>query len=81
MRSQPANYWEIIVDDLTKAGWSWRLRCSAGFQRADNRRDDGKRFIVRADERLTAFLELRSAIRAWGESFLRASRNFDAAAE
>jgi hypothetical protein len=23
MRSQAANYWEIIVDDLSKAGWSW----------------------------------------------------------
>jgi hypothetical protein len=25
--------------------------------------DDGKRFVVRADEKLTAFLELESAIR------------------
>jgi len=30
-------------------------------------RDDGKRFIVRADEKLSAFLELESAIRAGGE--------------
>jgi hypothetical protein len=30
---------------------------------ADAHRDDGKRFIVRADEKLTAFLELESAIR------------------
>jgi hypothetical protein len=29
---------------------------------ADTHRDDGKRFIVRADEKLTAFLELESAI-------------------
>jgi len=28
---------------------------------------DGKRFVVRADELLTAFLELESAIRACGE--------------
>jgi len=27
----------------------------------------GKRFVVRADEKLTAFLELESAIRARGE--------------
>ena len=27
---------------------------------ADAHRDDGKRFIVRADEKLTAFLELES---------------------
>ena len=27
-------------------------------------RDNGRRFVVRADEKLTAFLELESAIRA-----------------
>ncbi len=31
---------------------------------ADAHRGDGKRFVVRADEKLTAFLELESAIRA-----------------
>ena len=31
---------------------------------ADAHRDDGKRFVVRADEKLTAFIELESAIRA-----------------
>jgi hypothetical protein len=30
---------------------------------ADAHRDDGKRFVVRADEKLTAFMELESAIR------------------
>jgi hypothetical protein len=30
---------------------------------ADTHRDDGKRFVVRADEKLTAFLELEWAIR------------------
>ena len=34
---------------------------------ADAHRDDGKRFVVRAEEKLTAFLELESAIRACGE--------------
>jgi len=29
---------------------------------ADAHRDNGKRFIVRADEKLTAFLELEAAI-------------------
>ena len=28
---------------------------------ADAHRDDGKRFVVRADEKLTAFLELEAA--------------------
>jgi hypothetical protein len=30
---------------------------------ADAHRDDGSRYIVRADEKLTAFMELESAIR------------------
>ncbi len=30
---------------------------------ADAHRDDGQRFVVRADEKLTAFLELESATR------------------
>jgi hypothetical protein len=29
---------------------------------ADAHRDDGKRFVVRADEKLSAFLELQAAI-------------------
>ena len=29
----------------------------------DAHRDDGKRFVVRADEKLTAFMELESATR------------------
>ena len=33
----------------------------------DARRDNGKRFVVHADEKLTAFLELESVIRAYGE--------------
>jgi len=35
---------------------------------ADAHRDDEKRFVVRADEKLTAFSELESAIRAGEES-------------
>ena len=34
---------------------------------ADAHHNDGKRFVVRADEKLTAFVELTSAIRARGE--------------
>ena len=37
------------------------------FWIADAHRDDGKRFIVRADEKLTAFVELESAIRTCGK--------------
>ena len=60
-------YWEIIADSLSKAGWSWG--CVEAIDSngrtifvADAHRDDGKRFIVRADEKLTAFLELQRAI-------------------
>jgi hypothetical protein len=35
----------------------------------DAHRGDGKRFVVRADEKLTAFVELESAIRGRGELF------------
>jgi len=34
---------------------------------ADAYRDDGQRFIVHADEKLTAFMELEAAIRRCGE--------------
>jgi hypothetical protein len=34
---------------------------------ADAHRDNGKRFVVRADEKLRAFLELESTIRAYRE--------------
>jgi hypothetical protein len=33
----------------------------------DAHRDDGKRYVVRADELLTAFLELESVIHGRGE--------------
>jgi hypothetical protein len=61
--------WEIIADRLSKAGWSWGcvLTINSNGQTifvADAHRDDGRRFVVHADEKLTAFLELESAIRA-----------------
>jgi hypothetical protein len=36
---------------------------------ADAHRDDGKRFVVHADEKLTAFVELESEIRGRSLSF------------
>ena len=33
---------------------------------ADAHRDDGKRFVVHADEKLTAFVELEAAVRGRG---------------
>jgi hypothetical protein len=60
-------YWEIIADNLSKAGWSWGLRLSDRFQRAtiwiaDAHRDDGKRFVVCTEEKLTAFVKPESPI-------------------
>ena len=34
-------------------------------KKADAHRDDGKRFVVNADEKLTAFVELESAVRLY----------------
>ena len=61
-------YWEIIADNFSKAGWSWGCVSpvdSAGrtIWIVDAHRDDGKRFVVRADEKLTAFMELELANR------------------
>jgi hypothetical protein len=66
------NYSGIIADNLSKAGWSWGCVSaldSAGrtIWIADAHRGDGKRFVVRADEKLAAFLELEAAIRNCGE--------------
>jgi hypothetical protein len=64
-------YWEIIADNLSKAGWSWSWGCVSALDRdgrtiwiVDAHRDDGKRFAVHATEKLTAFVELEAAIRA-----------------
>jgi hypothetical protein len=62
-------YWEIIADNLKEAGWSlgWVSAIDSDGRTiwiADAHRDDGKRFVVHADEKLTAFLELESACRA-----------------
>jgi hypothetical protein len=61
-------YWEIIADNLKKAGWSYGYVSAVDCEGrtiwiADANRDDGKRFVVRAGEKLTAFVELESAAR------------------
>jgi hypothetical protein len=61
-------YWEIIADNLSKVGWSWGCVSAVDSDGrtifvADAHRD-GKRFVVRADKKLTALLELEMAIRA-----------------
>jgi hypothetical protein len=59
-------YWEIIADNLSKAGWS--LGCVSAVESEGrtiwivDAHGYGERFIVRAEEILTAFVELQRAI-------------------
>jgi hypothetical protein len=59
-------YWEIIADRLHKAGWSlgWvsAIDREARTIWITDAHRDGKRFVVRADEKLTAFVELEMAV-------------------
>ena len=60
-------YWEAIADNLKKAGWSLGYVSAFDSQGrtiwiVDAHRGDGKRFVVRADDKLTAFLELARMI-------------------
>jgi len=64
-------FWEVIADNLSKAGWSWGCVATVDSNGqtifvADAHRDNKKRFIVTADEKLRAFLELQRVTR---ESF------------
>jgi hypothetical protein len=56
-------YWEIIADRLSKAGWSWGCVSAIGSGGRTiwivDAHGYGNRFIVRADEILTAFVELQ----------------------
>jgi hypothetical protein len=66
-------HWEIIADNLSKAGWSWGYVSALDAHGrtiwiANAHQGDGKRFVVRVDEKLTAFLELESANRCSSES-------------
>jgi hypothetical protein len=63
--------WEIIADRLSKVGWSWDCVSTINSNGqtifvADAHRGDGKRYVVRADEKLTAFVEHESAMRGCG---------------
>ena len=60
-------YWEIIADNLSKAGWSWGCVATVDSNGrtifvADAHRGDGRRFIVHADEKLSAFVELERQV-------------------
>jgi len=68
-------HWEVIADNLSKAGWSWGCVSAVDSKArtiwiADAHRDDGKRFIVHSDDLLTAFEELERAIHAFAVSLM-----------
>jgi len=59
--------WEVFADNLSKAGWSWG--CISALDSvgrtiwiADAHRDDGKCFILHADEKLSTFVELERQV-------------------
>ena len=59
----PITDWEIIVDKLSASGWSWGCISAVDSEGrtiwiVHAHRDDGRRFLVRSDEKLAAFLEL-----------------------
>lgn len=63
-------YYFFLVAGLKKRDWSLGYVSAIDSNGrtiwiVDAHRGDGKRFIVRADEKRTAFVELESVIRAW----------------
>ena len=59
--SDSMKYWEMIADQLHAEGWSYGIAehfTQQGFLYCVDAHRDGKRFIVKADDLLTAFLSL-----------------------
>jgi hypothetical protein len=60
-------YWEIIADNLHNTGWSLGWVSAVDIEGRTmwivDAHGYGKRFIVRADDILTAFLQVQSVIR------------------
>ena len=75
-------YWEIIADRLSEAGWSLGWVSAVDSQGrtiwiADAHHGDGKHFVVHADEKLTAFMELAIRIGRTSEDCLAPEMKFD----
>jgi len=67
-RRDTMKHWGNHPDNLKKAGWSWGCVSSTDhegrqFWVVAAEREDVGRFIVEADQELSAFLELESAIK------------------
>jgi hypothetical protein len=67
-------YWETIADNLKKAGWNLGYISAVDTEGRTiwiaDAHGYGKRFIVRADEILSAFLELERAIHEFAVSLV-----------
>ena len=67
-------YWEIIADNLSNSGWSLGWVSAPDLEGRTIWIADahvyGKRFIVRAEETLTAFVELERAIHEFAVSLI-----------
>jgi hypothetical protein len=64
-------FWELVADNLKKRGWSYGYVSAVDSQRrtvwiADAHRGNGKRYVVHADDKLTALIELESAVSGRG---------------
>ena len=64
---EPSHGLEIIADNFSRAAWSWGCVSAIDpngrtIRIADAQRN-GRRFVVHADEKLTAFVELESVIK------------------
>ena len=74
-------YWKIIIENLRNAGWNCSYISSTDhegrqFWVAAPERDGAGRFVVSTDEKLAAFVELESAIRAFESGALDVSDKF-----
>jgi hypothetical protein len=70
----PVKYWETIADNLHDAGWSLGWISALDLEGLTiwivDAHGYGKRFIVLADEILTAFLEAERAIHQFAVSLI-----------
>jgi len=66
--------WEVVADNLSKAGWSLGWVSALDLEGRTiwivDAHGYGKRFIVRAGEMLTAFVELQRAIHKFAVSLM-----------
>jgi hypothetical protein len=64
-QSEPVKYWEIIADWLHAEGWSYGIAehfTKHGLLFCVDAYRDGRRFIIKADDLLTASLSLERAV-------------------